>query len=954
MKKFLTVLLALSVVFTYTVGTAFAAVPSADKDKLSSEAVISTVEKAYTDAKADLLKAKTDALYDIFKNAASKTLNNITISKSAVEAVYNAEYYDKALAQAKTEYENMLQAVQEGVRLGADYFYIGTDSGMQDDNGKKAYPINNTFSLSTASQGGTDVSGKAVYAALFSVDDIDNPTDFAGNAKNPVAQEQAKQLKDAALKAIRAIDLTVYSKDYNGESKSNYDLATDLVAAAIAKINAIAVDGKTWDQVFVTATTIVDQINDVYTAPVNQQKAGGKLYTGGLLAAPYASIGLNSLDTISDAPSAAAKMEWAKTKVLEALTTEINTWLNTNVDAQNKIILDETLAGSKGDAAKIAAAKTKIEEFKAGAAAATEVATYLVNNTKKLSDLITEAPKFSESRILVGNGAPNLWYFSPAGVLYANPFGMAQYNAAKLVAISEHVADLKQDAENKKASVMIDGAEYVAIEKALEKAIDECYTTGTTTNKLDVGDSTQALWDRTNDLINATNGVTVGNRKYNSVSKWLPAVLANTYDEDFFDAARKAVKDTKTAIEAAKTIEEADAAFLAGLEKFEAVPTKADKTAAQSTKEFADLLKQYKADIDSYVEYKDSSITNTGLADKYSWNKGTLKAALKAELEKAYTIDELKTKLADAKAVVDSLKTQAELEEAKTALDKRVAALPATITIADKETVGTLKKDLEAHNEYCDTIGNVAQKVIIKASVQNAYDKIKTAEADVIKDAIKAIGTVTVDDKSAIKAVREQLDAYVSYYAGENATDAVIAALESVSYNGKTVADLETALDKAEINAFYVMVGKLPADGSDVAGIKAAKDAYEALSLDAKKVVYRSSEYDKLLDLEKLLVKNVEALKLTASSTAGKGYIKVKWTTKGVAAAADGYQVYRSVKRNSGFGTKPYFTTKNKTYKNTKSLKKGKRYYYKVRAYVEIDGQKYYSDWSNKAYRIAK
>ena len=46
--------------------------------------------------------------------------------------------------------------------------------------------------------------------------------------------------------------------------------------------------------------------------------------------------------------------------------------------------------------------------------------------------------------------------------------------------------------------------------------------------------------------------------------------------------------------------------------------------------------------------------------------------------------------------------------------------------------------------------------------------------------------------------------------------------------------------------------------------------------------------------------------------------------------------------------------TKKAYMDNKKNLKKGKRYFYKVRAYVVVDGQKYFSDYSNKGNRIYK
>ena len=67
----------------------------------------------------------------------------------------------------------------------------------------------------------------------------------------------------------------------------------------------------------------------------------------------------------------------------------------------------------------------------------------------------------------------------------------------------------------------------------------------------------------------------------------------------------------------------------------------------------------------------------------------------------------------------------------------------------------------------------------------------------------------------------------------------------------------------------------------------------------------------------------------------------------------DGVEVFRSMKKDSGYGKKPIFTTKTYKYYNT-AVKKGNRYYYKARGYIEYDGVKYYSDWSAKAWRTVK
>lgn len=92
------------------------------------------------------------------------------------------------------------------------------------------------------------------------------------------------------------------------------------------------------------------------------------------------------------------------------------------------------------------------------------------------------------------------------------------------------------------------------------------------------------------------------------------------------------------------------------------------------------------------------------------------------------------------------------------------------------------------------------------------------------------------------------------------------------------------------------------------------------------------------------------AVKSKLTTLNGKKAVKVYWKEpKGV--DLDGYQVFRSLKRYSGYTKKPFFTTEKTSYYNTKELKAGTCYYYKVRGFKEVDGKTVYTQWSYKAWR---
>ena len=378
------------------------------------------------------------------------------------------------------------------------------------------------------------------------------------------------------------------------------------------------------------------------------------------------------------------------------------------------------------------------------------------------------------------------------------------------------------------------------------------------------------------------------------------------------------------------------------------------------------------AKLKEYFDYTQTGLTNAEKTDRLNNYRAVINAVAPEYVDAedwvvwyaeqgARTSDEVKALYSKAVSVIDGLATKAELDAQKKAVEEQIAALPTTITSADKDAVVAAK---EAADAYKATGRNdIANEATLNLAVKALADSLQKD----IKAAVKALPTaakVTIADKEAVKAVDELIDTYNTLNDEYEVFEGMYA---DTQYS---VADQLRKIKELEAKAVVDAVNALPLNITlaDKAAVEAARKAYDAYVAeytdyyephDARtdfadtvaKELKAAEEAIKLAMAEN--AKSVEALKLTASSKATKGAITVKWTVKGDASAVQGYEIWKSTKKNSGY--KKMFTTTKLTYKNTKGLKKGTRYYYKVRAIAyDVDGKKVTSDWSNKAYRIAK
>ena len=913
MKKFLTVLLALSVVFTYSfsaVGSVFAA----EQYTLDDYNKVLTAEKAAQLTYLDKAKAQAVGAYTFDKDG----FTTAGYMKAAYEAAA-----DKVISDLTTAMDDAINNVLNGkfpVDTAPDKTVVSNSCVVGNDDATTAAGMKALLEKETATLDKVQAPLTKAYAeGKLSVDLTKyNSTDKAYEGGTLTAAQAVQKAIDVAKADIADADkLTT-----DAAKMTAYKAAADKFVATVGKIKTLA--------------------DEEYEAGINAGtvEAAIEAYAKSTLDDIAAALDINVNMTANDTKNWKSVATGALSAFWEADKTNANKGEFFGVAIENieKVTRTEVAAVNNAYKAAVASAKAPLKAYANGSVAKitgiTDKYAILANAIEAVdvyADVVAAGEKMKsdyrygvklyndENVALAVKAAEQLVYDDLAGTFKADP---AAYITA--AAVKEGI------------TLAAENYELDKFEKAIEDAAKKMYKDGTKATTVQVK-------------------VSYGDDKTADADL---VYLQSTYAvaADWNDIAVDVIADLKDA----QSYEEIDAIMTQAAEDFGKLLKAADAKAV------GDAQDSYKTALDNYGTLKKGLLDDTAYPDV---NVDAAVAQGKKLIEKATTVEAVAAAYEEAKALVDGLKTADELKSAKEAVEKQIAELPYTslLTTADKAAV---KAAYDAYDAYMNMPGAAGIAAGSEKLLQDKYNAVNALEAKAIEEKAKDLNDkldkltnsdADITAKAALKAdvdaVVAEADALKDEIADVNDShDGFLNAV--VLTEAKELADRDMMAAAAQ-DALIKLV-KATKEGATVEEMQEALTAYNALTDKQKYTIdARALQYVKIVEtkLNAININAVEALKITASSTAKKGSITVKWTVKGDTSIADGFQVYRSLKLNSGFGTKAFFTTTDntkRTYKNTKSLKKGTRYYYKVRAYKVVDGKTYYSDWSNKAYRIAK
>ncbi len=342
----------------------------------------------------------------------------------------------------------------------------------------------------------------------------------------------------------------------------------------------------------------------------------------------------------------------------------------------------------------------------------------------------------------------------------------------------------------------------------------------------------------------------------------------------------------------------------------------------------------------------------------------------------------------------DTTTSEVVTENADSAAETTTTTTPTEVTVTESTVVATIS-EANGTEVVAQAAANESEEIVVSVDTSSA-EEATTVQAELDVTLVESIventsaaltiatedAQVTLDQTALASAVSQATGSTITVeienvanpeetivaLLGDDAKVAEISVIsdgEKIStFDGGTITirlTIPTSLQDKKVAAVYV---ESVTSYSKVSGKTVTIDGvayYEFKTNHLSTYALVDGEALGVTD-EDAIIEGVQNTTIKLSSKlvttkSGKTAIKLSWT-KSLGYKVDYYEVFRSTKRYSGYTKKAFYTKEvssiSATYTNTKSLKTGTTYYYKVRGVREIDGVKYYTQWSNKAYRTVK
>lgn len=768
MKKFLSILLALAVGFTFTFGSAMSAFAYTAGTGYSVDEQKALLAAAYNQAiaGAEAYKVNYDGA-DYGATDIEKDITTFTVSKEAVIAGVDA-VYASTVAGITAESNTLL-----GVTFEGDYNATTNNAASSVDVIKVKNAILAGAKTATNSDG-----VKVVEAAAWS------------------------DYKAELIKLVDKVDVSVYTETKNenkvtAKDGEKYDTAKEAANADIAYAKGIINNAKLAASADATANSTdtwkAASFNDVYTkvfGPVIKIKENkdDAIDTNLVTSLTYSLAGDYATTKSEEAEKAnlAVVQAQAKAALLAAITkyenssaynkkqdeqlaayNEAKTYLIDNGKLNGTVPTFDTAYSITAATANDVDGVNYVELSEKAAAAKKNVADkkdYYVARGFNWDDAAAEKALVAQLTKIYSNTDKNADLGTIEGVIATTDL-TAGAKAALKIDYSE--IEAKEDSHNEGKVYTYDSKCYYEAEWTAVKAAIDTFNAAVDAAKVqkDVDTATAALTKALGKIDTANvvyNNISTGAAStYGALKKYAALAYTNAHAADanvtaiYVTFGEEADKITGEDLPAksvylwfiekgARTAKDAAALYADGCKVIDAYKTLATlKTEAAAVVSQINALPATPALTDkaAVVAAKDAYDALPADGKNYVTNVVTLNAALKAvETAEAYSVA----------GMVNALPTIAKL------------------TVADKEAVKAAK---DAYKAYRDTEGYASFTYKTSYKFDDALAQIKKLEKEAIEDAYKALNNkyvadkLTAEDAAAVKALQDAIAAYIEEYA---------------------------------------------------------------------------------------------------------------------------------------------------------------------------------------------